>query len=105
LAARRNPLVRHGAPAYSAHIETRPAKEITVNIIKHMEAAFIVVLAVAGTASMVAEARDNGAPARIQETSVATPSQMAVVTVKAKRLTPAQKLELALAERHSGGRA
>jgi hypothetical protein len=66
-----------------------------MNILKHMEAAFIIALAVAGTASAVAEARDQ-VPAQIMDTSIATPTQMAVVTVKAKRLTAAQKLDLAL---------
>jgi hypothetical protein len=98
-------MARHGAHAYSDHIETRHAKENIVNILEHMEAAFVVALAVAGTASVVAGAHDNQVPARIQETSIATPSQMAVVTVKAKRLTPAQKLELALAERRAEVRA
>jgi hypothetical protein len=76
-----------------------------VNILKHMEAAFVVALAVAGTASVVAQARDSQAPATIQETSIATPTRMAVVTVKAKRLTPAQKLHMALIERHARSNA
>jgi hypothetical protein len=75
-----------------------------VNILKHMEAAFVVALAVAGTASVVAEARDSQVSAPIQETSIATPTQMAVVTVKAKRLTPAQKLDLALADHRAAKR-
>jgi hypothetical protein len=76
-----------------------------VNILKHMEAAFIVALAVAGTASVVANAHDSQVPARIIDTSIATPTQMAVVTVKAKRLTPAQKLDLALDARRAAKHA
>jgi hypothetical protein len=75
-----------------------------VNILKHMEAAFIIALAVAGTASAVAEARDQ-VPARIMDTSIATPTQMAVVTVKAKRLTAAQKLDLALVQHRAAKHA
>jgi hypothetical protein len=98
-------VARRAARAYSSHIETRHPKEITVNILEHMEVAFVVALAVAGTASVVTDAHDTPVPARIQEASIATPTQMAVVTVKAKRLTPAQKLELALAERRAEVRA
>jgi hypothetical protein len=76
-----------------------------VNILKHMEAAFVVALAVAGAASVVAEARDNQAASTIQDTSIATPTQMAVVTIKAKRLTAAQKLDLALADHRAAKRA
>jgi hypothetical protein len=72
-----------------------------VNILKHMEAAFVIALALAGTASFVAQAHESQVPATFQDSSVATPTRMAVVTVKAKRLTPAQKLNLALAERHA----
>jgi hypothetical protein len=82
-----------------------PRKETKVNILKHMEAAFIVALAVAGTSAAVVEARDIPAPAAIQDSSIATPGKMAVVTVKAKRLSPAQKLELALEERRAGKHA
>jgi hypothetical protein len=76
-----------------------------VNILKHMEVAFVIALAVAGTASVVAQARDSQLPVQIQDTSVATPTHMAVVTVKAKRLTAAQKLDLALADHRAGKRA
>jgi hypothetical protein len=76
-----------------------------VNILKHMEVAFVVALAVAGTASVVAEERDSQVQATIQDTSIATPTQMAVVTVKAKRLTAAQKLDLALADHRAAQRA
>lgn len=73
-----------------------------MNILKHMEAAFIVALAVAGTAGYVAGASE--APVQLAS-NIATPTKMAVVTVTAKRPTPVQKLQLLLAERIAASRA
>jgi hypothetical protein len=74
---------------YIGHIETPPVKENTVNIAKHMEAVFVVALAVAGSASFLStplqEAQAQARPAVILDSSIATETKMAVVVVKGKR--------------------
>lgn len=69
-----------------------------MNIIKHMEAAFLIALGVAGVASATlagSEPAQARVPAQaVVENSIGTPGHMAVVKVSAKRLTPAQKQQL-----------
>jgi hypothetical protein len=73
-----------------------------MNVLKHMEAVFVIALAVAGTATYVAAARE---PQALVANDIATPTKMAIVTVTAKRPTPAQKLQLLMAERIEASRA
>lgn len=76
-----------------------------MNIAKHMEAVFVVALAAAGSASYFTDAvpQAHASPAVIQDSSIATETKMAVVVVKAKRLSPAEQGPTALAERRAGG--
>lgn len=59
-----------------------------MNALKHMEAAFVIALSVAGIGSFVASTAQD---AQANETARASAPQMAVVTVVGKRLTPAEK--------------
>jgi hypothetical protein len=69
-------------------------KENTVNILKHMEAIFVVTVAVLGSAALVTErlpeanARPYTAP---PATTVASAQAPLTVYVTAKRMTPEQK--------------
>lgn len=60
-----------------------------MNALKHMEAAFVIALSLAGIGSYLA-ATSQPAYANPVQRAAAGP-QMAVVTVVAKRLTPAEK--------------
>lgn len=76
-----------------------------MNIIKHMEAAFLVSLSIAGAATV---AIDMIPPAQARvpvqvENSIATPSKMAVVKVTAKRMTEAEKQQSLALERAKRG--
>ena len=63
-----------------------------MNTLKHMEAAFVIALSVAGIGSYLAGTSQDAqaTPAAIHASANAAP-QMAVVTVVGKRLTPAEK--------------
>ena len=76
-----------------------------MNIVKHMEAVFVVALAAAGSASYFTDAlpQAHASPAVIQDSSIATETRMAVVVVKAKRLSPAERGVTMLADRRAGG--
>jgi hypothetical protein len=77
-----------------------------MNVIKHMEAVFVLALAVAGSAGYVAALRDSQPQPQPQLASnIATPTKMAIVTISAKRPTAAQKRQLLLAERVERSRA
>ncbi len=86
---------------YIGHIETRNAKENAVNIIKHMEAAFVVALAAVGSVAYLAEAVPNvhAQPYFTDDAAVATSGKMAVVVVTGKRQSDDEKLALLMAER------
>jgi hypothetical protein len=73
-----------------------------MNVLKHMEAVFVVMLAVAAAAGYVGAAR---APHAQATNDIATPTKMAIVNVTARRPTPAQKLQLLMAERIGASRA
>ena len=76
-----------------------------MNIAKHMEAVFVVALAAAGSASYFTDAlpQAQARPALIQDSSIATETKVAVVVVKARRLSAAEKQPTLLAERGNGG--
>jgi hypothetical protein len=75
-------------------------KENTVNILKHMEAGFVVTVAILGSAAFVTE-RLPDATARPYpaQASVVAEAPMAVVYVTAKRMTPEEKRQSLLQER------
>jgi hypothetical protein len=78
-----------------------------VNILKHMEAVFVVALAAVGSAGYLVDALPD-AQAQAQATSIAsiaTPTRMAVVTVCAKRPSPSEKQRLLQLERCAPNRA
>ncbi|MGZ8315652.1 MAG: hypothetical protein ACXW3B_10780 [Telluria sp.] len=66
-----------------------------MNILKHMEAVFLVTLAVAGSATVafdgIPEAHAKAAPAAVA--SAAPGQEIPVVVVSAKRMTEAEKLQ------------
>ena len=62
-----------------------------MNIIKHMEAAFVVALAFAGSATLLIDTLPEAQAKAPAVAAIATPERMAVVTVSAKRLTPIEK--------------
>jgi hypothetical protein len=77
-------------------------KENTVNILKHMEAAFVVSAAILGSAAFVTERlpESNARPYPAATASVAaTGTPMATVYVTAKRMTPEEKRQSLLEER------
>ena len=78
-----------------------------MNVLKHMEAVFVIALAAAGTTSFVAHAVPHAAaPADSQlSASIGTPTKIAIVTVVGKRLSPVQKQRLLQLERTSWSRA
>jgi hypothetical protein len=103
LAACRKPLETSRRLRYSAHIDTRfttpQGKENIMNVLKHMEAAFLVSLSVAGVASVALDAvppAEASVPVRVQ---AAIQPGMPVVHVVAKRMTDAEKRQSLQAER------
>ena len=75
-----------------------------MNVIKHMEAAFLFSLSVAGVASIAVDAI---APAQarvpVQATSSAIRADIPVVHVSAKRMTEAEKRQSLIEERAGRG--
>lgn len=67
-----------------------------MNVIKHMEAAFLVALSLAAVSSVAVD-RIHSTPATAQ--AVATTAGIPVVHVTAKRLTPAEKQQMLALER------
>lgn len=67
-----------------------------MNVIKHMEAAFLVALSLAGVASVAA---DSVKPAQATAPVYATSAGIPVVHVTAKRLTPVEKQQMLALER------
>jgi hypothetical protein len=60
-----------------------------MNALKHMEAVFVIALAVAGIGSWAAATSQEASAA--EQTAVQVAPQMAVVTVVGKRMTAAEK--------------
>lgn len=75
-----------------------------MNLAKHMEAVFVLVLAAAGSASFFTESlpQAEARPAVIQDSSIATETRMAVVVVKGKR-PGAEQQPTVLADRRASG--
>lgn len=78
-----------------------------MNVLKHMEAVFVIALATAGATGFVANAMPPAAAQAetLQFASAATPSRTATVVVTAERLTPAEKQRLLMLERATRGHA
>ncbi|WP_296952382.1 hypothetical protein [uncultured Massilia sp.] len=77
-----------------------------MNVLKHMEAAFLFSLGVAVVGSIAIETSPPAqAAGAVVENSIATPTSMAVVKVSAKRMSAAEKAQSLAAERSAGGRA
>lgn len=74
-----------------------------MNIAKHMEALFCIALAAAGSASFFTKPlpRAQARPAAILDSSIATETKMAVVVVKGKRPSAAEKQLTVLADRRA----
>ena len=71
-----------------------------MSLIKNMEAVFVVTLGLACSATYMLDALpDAQAQSPIVNASVGTPTHMAVVTVGAKRMSAAQKLQSLQEER------
>lgn len=62
-----------------------------MNILKNMEAVFLVSLAIAGPASVVIDTLPEAHAGRVPEASAATQQAMPVVIVSARRMTDAEK--------------
>jgi hypothetical protein len=69
-----------------------------MNLIKHIEAVFVVTLGLACSASYLLE-KSAQADAQWPATNIATPEKMAIVTVSAKRMSAAEKQQSLLEER------
>jgi DUF917 family protein len=78
-------------------------KENTVNILKHMEAAFVVTVAILGSAAFVTERLPdaNARPYSAAASVAAAGAPMATVYITAKRMTPEEKRQSLLQERRS----
>jgi hypothetical protein len=89
---RRNRVEVRGRRAYSTSIDITPTRRNVMNALKHMEAAFVIALSVAGIGGyLAASAQDAYAlPAPISATAA---PDMAVVTVVGKRLSAAEKAQ------------
>lgn len=76
-----------------------------MKIAKHMEAVFVVALAAAGSLSYFADGVTpaQARPVAIQDSSIATETKMAVVVVKGKRPSAAEKQQMLLADRREAG--
>ena len=76
-----------------------------MKIAKHMEVVFVVALAAAGSFSYFADGvpQAHARPAVIQDSSIATETRMAVVVVKGKRPSAAEKQQMLLADRRAPG--
>jgi len=85
------------AHGYSTHIDSsiHPEENI-MNVIKHMEAAFVVAL---GLAAVTSVAVDRIQPAQAAAPAFTAAARIPVVHVSAKRLTPAEKQQMLALER------
>lgn len=62
-----------------------------MNILKNMEAVFLVSLAIAGPASVVIDALPKANATRVPATAIATQQAIPVVVVSARRMTDEEK--------------
>lgn len=88
--------IRYQCMAHLAKVSTSKShnpKENNVNVLKHMEAVFVVTVAILGAGAFVTEnlPEANARPYSAPTASTAAQAPMTVVYVTAKRLTPEQK--------------
>jgi hypothetical protein len=83
---------RRAKPLATVTPSKRHIERNAMNVLKNLEAVFVVALGMAVSASYVAPALgESAATAQAQSASIATPGKMAVVTVSAKRMSAAEK--------------
>jgi hypothetical protein len=80
-----------GPRGYSESIETNIERNVIMNILKNMEAVFLVSLAIAGPASVVLDSIPEANARSVPEALVATGQAIPVVVVSARRMTDAEK--------------
>ena len=78
-----------------------------MNVLKHMEAIFVVTLAFAGSVGVVTNAvpEAHAQDMRASADAIAAPGKMAVVTVTAKRMSTIEKTLSLLEEGAAGSRS
>ena len=76
-----------------------------MNVIKHMEAAFIMSLGLACAAIVATEVLPQAQAAHAASASVATPEKLAVVVVPAKRMSAQEKQRSLIEERRVAARS
>jgi hypothetical protein len=107
-AACRKPLEAWDALGYSAHIETRftplTERRNIMNVLKHMEAAFLFSLSVAGAASLAIDAIPPAQASVPVRAEAAVQPNIPVVHVSAKRMTETEK-RLSLQAERAGSKA
>lgn len=76
-----------------------------MNILKNMEAIFVVTLALVGTADYLADGLPQAHAQPLVASAIATSGKVAVVTVSAKRMSAEEKAQSLLDERSAGSRS
>lgn len=76
-----------------------------MNILKNMEAIFVVTLALVGSADYLADALPQANAQPVAASAIATSGKVAVVTVSAKRLSAQEKAQSLIDERNAGSRS
>jgi hypothetical protein len=81
----------HSARRYSGYIETHIEGNQIMNIISHMEAAFVVALSLTGSVAVFTNDAAPVTPPAISTVAAAPRYNMPTVVVSAKRMTAAEK--------------
>lgn len=81
----------NGAFSYSDSIETNIERNHIMNILKNMEAIFLVSLAIAGPASVLVDMLPVANASRTPVAAVASQQAIPVVVVSARRMTDEEK--------------
>lgn len=76
-----------------------------MNILKNMEAIFVVTLALVGSADYLADGLPQANAQPVTASAIASNGKVAVVTVSAKRLSAAEKARSLVEERSAGSRS
>lgn len=83
----------HSARRYSGYIETHIEGNQIMNILSHMEAAFVVALGLASSVAVFTTDATPSTPPAITAAAAAPTFNVATVVVSAKRMTAAEKRE------------
>jgi hypothetical protein len=84
-------MVRAAARNYSEHVPTRPERSNAMNVLKHMEAIFLVSLAVAGPVTVALDVIPDAHARQAVAVNAAPAGQIPVVVISGKRMTEAEK--------------